>query len=251
LPYLPKGVTIAGANGTYVPLQIRPTAIQVANLTDWENSTGNLLLSVNNVGFLQNSGTTTGLFNIPGSVGINDNTTIAATSAAYPALAVSATTGQAAFLVDQNDTGGDLIAASAGGTSKFVVSKTGYVGIGTDNPLSALDVYGGDGRIGGQYDGHLYFYRGGGAGQVGIVGEYGSQMSISSAVGKGIHFQSNGTNTRAFLHSSGGLAFGDSYYSSDPGANNLTVEGKVGIGTTSPSQQLEVVGSATISGTLE
>jgi hypothetical protein len=92
-------------------------------------------------GFLSNN-STTGLFNIPGSIGLNDNITIAATSAAYPALAISATTGQAGFVIDQKDTGGDLFTASAAGTNKFVINKTGAVGIGSSAPAYSLDVVG-------------------------------------------------------------------------------------------------------------
>ncbi|MCK5625124.1 DUF2793 domain-containing protein [Candidatus Pacearchaeota archaeon] len=42
------------------------------------------------------------------------------------------------------------------------------------------------------------------------------------------------------LHSSGGLALGGTYYATDPGANNLIVEGDVGIGTDSPGAELEI-----------
>jgi hypothetical protein len=77
----------------------------------------------------------TGLFNTPGSVSVNDNMTIAATSSAYSALAISATTGQAGLLIDQKDTGGDLFTASAAGTPKFTINQSGNVYIDGGNGL--------------------------------------------------------------------------------------------------------------------
>ena len=53
---------------------------------------------------------------------------------------------------------------------------------------------------------------------------------------------------RMKLFDSGGFAIGTTFTDTDPGAQNLTVQGSVGIGTTNPSEKLEVVGNITMSG---
>lgn len=50
-------------------------------------------------------------------------------------------------------------------------------------------------------------------------------------------------NGRAGVSSLGGLAVGNTYYSNNTAANRLIVEGDVGIGTTSPTEKLEVNGT--------
>src|SRR6185436_8669844 len=52
-------------------------------------------LQIDGNGLITNPGTTRGLNGVPGSVSINDNLTIAATSSAYAAASISAKTGQA------------------------------------------------------------------------------------------------------------------------------------------------------------
>jgi hypothetical protein len=42
------------------------------------------------------------------------------------------------------------------------------------------------------------------------------------------------------MYSTGGFAIGSTYHSTDPGANNVAIEGKVGIGTTTPDDILDV-----------
>jgi len=44
------------------------------------------------------------------------------------------------------------------------------------------------------------------------------------------------------LHDTGGLSIGDTYISTDPGDDNVIIEGNVGIGTTGPGAKLEVYG---------
>ena len=50
------------------------------------------------------------------------------------------------------------------------------------------------------------------------------------------------------LHDSGGLALGDSYYSTDPGTDNMIVEGKLGVGTSTLTYTFNVTGTFGVSG---
>ena len=62
-----------------------------------------------------------------------------------------------------------------------------------------------------------------------------------------------GINPTQFLSLSanGGLSLGSSYISTDAGAGNLIVSGKVGIGTTSPNYLLEINGSLGVEGHIQ
>ena len=52
------------------------------------------------------------------------------------------------------------------------------------------------------------------------------------------------------IYASGGLSWGDTYEATDPGVDNMIIEGDVGIGTTLPTHKLNVVGSANITGNM-
>ena len=56
------------------------------------------------------------------------------------------------------------------------------------------------------------------------------------------------TNERLRISATGGVSIGNSYVATDPGAGNLIVSGKVGIGATAPGATLEVGGTAKFDG---
>jgi hypothetical protein len=55
-------------------------------------------------------------------------------------------------------------------------------------------------------------------------------------------------NERMRIGAAGGVSVGNSYVTTDPGAGNLIVSGKVGVGTTAPGAVLEVNGTAKFDG---
>jgi hypothetical protein len=55
-------------------------------------------------------------------------------------------------------------------------------------------------------------------------------------------------NERMRIGATGGVSIGNSYVATDPGAGNLIVSGKVGVGTTAPAAVLEVNGTAKFDG---
>jgi hypothetical protein len=55
-------------------------------------------------------------------------------------------------------------------------------------------------------------------------------------------------NERMRIGATGGVSIGNSYVATDPGAGNLIVSGKVGVGTTTPAAVLEVNGTAKFDG---
>jgi hypothetical protein len=56
------------------------------------------------------------------------------------------------------------------------------------------------------------------------------------------------SNERMRIGAAGGVSVGNSYVGTDPGAGNLIVSGKVGVGTTAPAAVLEVNGTAKFDG---
>jgi len=55
-------------------------------------------------------------------------------------------------------------------------------------------------------------------------------------------------NERLRIGAAGGISIGNSYVATDPGAGNLILSGKMGIGTTAPAASLEVNGTAKFDG---
>ncbi len=131
---VPNGLQVNPASASSIGLSVFGESGQTANLSNWYDSSSNLLFSVNNRGYIANEGNITGLNNIPGSLSVNDILSVAATSSAYPAFRLNATTGQAAMVINQDDPGGDLFTASAAGSPKVVISNVGFLGVGTTTP---------------------------------------------------------------------------------------------------------------------
>jgi hypothetical protein len=117
------------------------------------------------------------------------------------------------------------------GTSGIGTSVNGNVGIGTDNPIGNMDVRGAGNIIGN----NLYFY---GSGLYSGDGMPYARLTEYY----GMRFTS--PDTRWVFSSKPSLLIG---YAPDGrfwGENNLFVAGNIGIGTTTPSQKLEINGEA-------
>lgn len=136
------------------------------------------------------------------------------------------------------------------------------VGIGTTSPGSTLDVNGiisvGN-SIGTQFgNDNLIRARNGASAFLNIKGGEGrAKINIANdsltlvggtGTGGGIYFNTgaavnNGGTQKMVLHSTGGLSLGNGYTATDPGAGNMIITGKVGIGTATPLNKLDIVGS--------
>ncbi len=135
----------------------------------------------------------------------------------------------------------------SGGADRFYIGSTGNVGIGTTSPSAKLEVYGGGIKVNGLSTSSTVLdlsavddaiIQGGTNTQI----RMGGNLNLSAA--NVIPFSTNASE-RMRLQSSGGLSFGSSYVSTDPGANNIIISGNVGVGTTSPASVLDAEGSST------
>ena len=120
--------------------------------------------------------------------------------------ATGALDGTAPFVKFENGTSVFSITNGSGGTEPYIGMSNGAV----KGMLSGLNTT--DGFYNGSFSAHPYTIR------------------VSNSA-------------KARYHTSGGFAFGGTYYSTDPGANNISVEGKIAVGATSTttSAKLEVV----------
>ncbi len=133
------------------------------------------------------------------------------------------------------------------------ITSGGNVGVGTTSPDNLFHVYGASARQGahignayvGNYTDANYVMFGVSA----LAGDATKYAFIQSLTGTTI-FNSVGTMyfatnnvSKMTVGANGGLALGSTYYSSNPGANNMIVEGSVGVGTTNPDSLLHVNGN--------
>ena len=130
---------------------------------------------------------------------------------------------------------------SVGGTYGSLAAPTGgaiiegNVGIGTTGPRagSKLDVIGGV-LLGDSVSGDILDART-------ILG--GSTYLKTRGLGH-LHFFVGGAGIYPMIiHDSGGIAIGSTYSRTDPGVNDVIIEGNVGIGVTDPDTKLEVFGA--------
>jgi len=152
------------------------------------------------------------------------------------------------------------------GTTFHVDTNTGRVGIGTDNPVSTLDVNGSvkasavvstgadytSGLISGQANVVTYVYRADVNGGTGRLFSYDGSTYYDLAMGSW-----NGGDADIYLEAGGQVGFheGNPQYTIDVGGDarvqtDLTIIGNVGIGISSPLEKLHANGSAIINGTL-
>jgi hypothetical protein len=129
------------------------------------------------------------------------------------------------------------------GTSSALlnIQSGGNVGIGTTSPGSTLTVNG-NVTVGG---GNFIYLNGQTSGYgPDITTGYGNAVFIINGGTSGFQIN-NQANTVGLmrLYNDGGLGFGASYYGTDPGANNMIIQGNVGIGTTSPNGKLDITGA--------
>jgi hypothetical protein len=95
---------------------------------------GNIIFDANEASVFNHSAT------VSGNVVIG--TTVAPANIGNFYLTNSDNSGKALAIINQTDTGADLFTASAAGTPKFVIDKSGNVGIGSSAPGSTLTVTG-------------------------------------------------------------------------------------------------------------
>ena len=121
---------------------------------------------------------------------------------------------------------------------RMVVKGDGKVGIGTEDPASELHVEGADTDAIRAYGGSYYASIGANSNAAWIM--------AGGSPGHGLRLGAGGNGAMS-VYASRGVAIGD-YATTDPGADNFTVVGSIGIGTTSALAKLDVRGTISGSG---
>jgi len=135
---------------------------------------------------------------------------------------------------------------NVGGTYLLNVKGNGNVGIGTTSPQTNLDVFSGTGGtlrlgtsdtvvLGGDTIGRIEFFSS-------------DATNTNSGLGAFIDLVADGSQDH--FNPNGDLRFGTSYASASAATTRMTIKGNgnVGIGTTSPSEKLEVLGDIRFGG---
>jgi hypothetical protein len=130
---------------------------------------------------------------------------------------------------------------SAAGTNYF----NGNVGIGTTNPTAPLEIKGDStSTIFGNAYSHTL--------NLNSTSNYPGLVFLTSNTAVAMIREENGSGLTFFtgnatsgseklkLSNAGGLSLGSSYISKDPGANNMIIQGSLGVGTTNPGSVLDI-----------
>ena len=156
-----------------------------------------------------------------------------------------------------------LFVAKAGDTMTGDLIVKGNVGIGTTSPEALLDISTGTAGTGatignafiGVWNGNTSYATFCHKNQKGNTNNYGFLQSsggsswFNAAAAGQISFNI-GAGGKMKLFSSGGFSIGSGFYNTDPGSNNLAVQGKIGIGTYQPAATLDVSGNVNIDSSL-
>jgi hypothetical protein len=127
--------------------------------------------------------------------------------------------------------------SAMGQIEAVTILQDGKVGIGTDVPAVELHVQGSDTDAIRAYGGSHYASIGANS-NAAWIGAGGSPTH-------GLRLSAGGNGSLS-VYASRGVAIGE-YPTTDPGADNFTVAGSVGIGSTSPTVELDVVGTGIFS----
>ena len=156
-----------------------------------------------------------------------------------------------------------LFVAKAGDTMTGDLIVKGKVGIGTTSPEALLDISTGTAGTGatignafiGVWNGNTSYATFSHKNQKGNTNNYGFIQSSGgsswfNAAATGHVSFTIGAGGKMKLFSSGGFSIGSAFYNTDPGSNNLAVQGKIGIGTYQPAATLDVSGSFNVNGNI-
>ncbi|QSH39715.1 tail fiber domain-containing protein [Candidatus Kaiserbacteria bacterium] len=144
-----------------------------------------------------------------------------------------------------------------GGTDVYLATGTDNVGIGTATPARDLDLsttgqitFGDNVTTDGSQG--IYWHTASGYGIYRTAGAWTAntyqQLQVSFATGIVLD-PGSGVYDRSHVGVIGGVSIGDSYYTTELD-NGLAVQGSVGIGTTTPSQVLDVQGNINVTGSI-